>query len=275
MSESGDQHFSRVDRPASASGGLPNAGVGLHGPHFVQSPSLDGRLRGNLPAMEMKFLLSEAQAREVEDYLRPSLSLDPHADPQSGYSLTTLYVDTPQMDVYHRRGRFRLFKFRVRRYGAAQQIYLERKSKRGMEVRKRRTQVPLEEVALLAGGSSPRGWSGTWFHAQLRRSEFQPVCLLSYDRSAYFGQASEGPIRLTFDRNICGHRTGDWLFPQSRPAQSLLGDQVVCEMKFRGALPDLFKRAVCEFRLTPVGVSKYRHCLDATGAVGSGELKSA
>src|SRR5262245_6846348 len=96
------------------------------------SPSLD-RLRADGPrAFEFKFLLDPAQALEVEARLAAGLSLDPHADEANGngYQVTTLYCDTPQWDVFHRQGRYRLFKLRLRRYGQAEHVFLERKAKR-------------------------------------------------------------------------------------------------------------------------------------------------
>jgi hypothetical protein len=94
-------------------------------PHVLQSPSLDRRGAAE-PARELKLLLDEPLACEVQRRLRPVLSLDPHCEGDGGYQLTTLYCDTPQLDVLHRRGRYRLFKFRLRRYGTSNRIYLER-----------------------------------------------------------------------------------------------------------------------------------------------------
>lgn len=215
----------------------------------------------------MKFLLDPARAAELERLLQGSLSLDPHADLAHGnsYSLTTLYCDTPELSVFHRRGRYRLFKFRLRRYGASGRIYLERKSKRRLEVRKRRAVVGLGEIERFQESPNGNGWAGAWYHSQLIRNRFQPVCLLHYDRVAYFGPGEHGALRLTFDRNITGTLANTWSFEQSADPYRLFADQVVCELKYRGPLPALFKSAIESLQLMPLGVSKYRTLLIASG----------
>ena len=215
----------------------------------------------------MKFLLDPAKAAELERLLQGSLSLDPHADLDHGnaYSLTTLYCDTPDLAVFHRRGRYRLFKFRLRRYGASGRIYLERKSKRRLEVRKRRAVIGLGEIERFQHSPGGNGWTGAWYHSQLARNQFQPVCLLHYDRVAYFGPGEHGALRLTFDHNISGALVNTWSFEPSAEQHRLFAEQIVCELKYRGPLPALFKSAIESLQLLSVGVSKYRTMLLAAG----------
>src|SRR5436305_1036093 len=117
-----------------------------------ESPSLAPAGGGEGPAYELKFLLDETRAQEVEAWARRRLLLDPHGDPALGgaYQTLSLYCDTPDLDVYWGRPSYKRRKFRVRRYGAAPWVFLERKSKWGDRVAKRRSPVPGEEVALLA-----------------------------------------------------------------------------------------------------------------------------
>lgn len=228
-----------------------------------QSPSLRTWMPGQLPAHEMKFLLSEGQARDVETQLQPRLSLDPHANSELGnaYLTTTLYCDTPRLEVFHQRGEYRRRKYRVRRYGDADWVFLERKAKRGTQVRKRRTTVINSELNQLNHPMSAVDWTGHWFHRQLTRRELHPTLLVKYFRTAYFGTCDEGPLRLTFDRSIHGISTHDWNVVPFDHGQPILFGQVVCEFKFQGSLPVLFKRVIQELQLSPTGVSKYRHCM--------------
>src|SRR5258707_10215219 len=66
------------------------------------SPSLRPWVRGQSPAFEMKFLVDESQARDVETRLATRLSLDPHSDRELGnaYRVTTVYCDTPDRQVF-------------------------------------------------------------------------------------------------------------------------------------------------------------------------------
>ena len=113
------------------------------------SPSLvpvDG-----VPAFELKFLLDPARAECVTAWARRHLSPDPHADPALGgaYRVHSLYLDTAGLDIYHRGDSYRRRKYRLRRYGAEPWLYLERKSRWGDRVAKRRTRVDEGEVGRL------------------------------------------------------------------------------------------------------------------------------
>ena len=256
------------ERATSTANFAPRLGIY---PPVLQSPSLEPAKRNSTPAYEFKFLLSEAEAREVECRLVPHMAVDPHSDPEGkGYHITTLYCDTEDLDVFHRRGRHKLFKYRLRRYGNATRVYLERKSKRGEVVRKRRSALELELLSGLASGASALEGDAAWYRRQLVRNRMRPVCLIEYSRIAYFALAGEGPMRLTFDRSIAGALHREWSLEGRNEQQPLLSEKVVCEFKFRGAMPLLFKSAVQEMQLISCGVSKYRYCIDAAGiAVGS------
>ena len=231
----------------------------------AESPSLFAAGAGGPPAFEVKFLLTEDQARAVEALLRPQLRLDPYADPVSGaYQTTSLYTDTPAFDVFHRRGPLARRKYRVRTYGAGPTAFLERKAKRGDRVRKRRSAVPVTELPRLANGTSP-DWAGAWFRGQLELRNLRPVCRIAYERVAYLGTADGGTVRVTFDRHVRGERADGWAVEPVASESPLTAGRVVTEFKFRAAMPGLFKRVVAELGLTPGGVSKYRLFLQSTG----------
>lgn len=240
----------------------------LHDPSDAlasQSPSLAGEAAHRAAAKEVKFLLTETLAQAVESQLREVLARDPHCGDSGAYQLTSLYCDTPQWDVLHRVGRFALCKFRLRCYGDAEQIYLERKARKGSQVRKRRSHISLPELDLLVHETSHEDWAGAWYRRQLRRHDLRPACLVSYERAAYFGFGSEGPLRLTFDRNIIGSLTSDWSFARPENCRRLLPQHVVCEFKFRGNMPAPFKQVIHDLQLTIGRCSKYRTCLREFG----------
>lgn len=235
------------------------------GPAILESPALCGSPLA-LPAFEVKFVLSEDQARAVENRLQPRLSLDPYADPALGnaYRITSIYFDTPTFDVYRRQPGHRSRKYRVRRYGSAPVAFLERKSKKGQRVRKRRVSVPLDEVHGVFQVPS-ESWPGSWFSRQIAKRALRPVCRVTYERTAYIGSSATGPIRLTFDRSARGLVADGLpldLFDDGRP---LLNDVVIVEFKFLSAMPLVFKEAIEDVRLTPQSSSKYRRCVDVVG----------
>lgn len=233
----------------------------------MQSPSITSAADGAMPAYELKFLVDEAQAQEVEAWARGHLVLDPHGNPALGgaYRTTSLYCDTPERDVYHRTRSYKRRKFRVRRYGECPEIFLERKSKWGDRVAKRRLIISEEELPLLAHPMSLVEWPGHWFHRHLMSRRLGPACRIAYQRTAYVGTCPESPLRLTLDRRIRGALTDEWSVAPFEGGLPLLTGQVILELKFRMALPTPFKELVAAQRLNPSSVSKYRRCLQAWG----------
>lgn len=231
-----------------------------------ESPSLAPASDGG-PAYELKFLIDEARAQAVEGWARQRLAPDPHADPELGgaYRTTSLYCDTPELDVYRRSSGFKRRKFRVRRYGSASWVFLERKSKRGNRVTKRRTAVPEDELVQLGPPMSLVDWSGHWFHRQLTARRLGPACLVAYQRTAYGGACPESLLRLTLDRRIHGILASEWLLRPFEGGLPLLAGQVILELKYHTGLPAPFKELIEGLALTPSVVSKYRLCREAWG----------
>jgi hypothetical protein len=233
-----------------------------------QSPSLRWH-SARAAAYELKFLLGEAEARALEAWARACLALDPHGDPalDGAYRTTSLYCDTPDFDVFHRRGACKRRKHRLRRYDLAPCVFLERKSKWGDRVKKRRSVVPGDELTLLAGPLSATTWEGHWFHRHLQARQLSPVCRIGYDRIAFVGQAPDGTLRVTLDRNVRGVPCQDWSLAAVDQGMPHLTEQVICELKYQGCLPTLFKEIIQAMRLTPTPVSKYRTFLKTLGHV--------
>jgi len=192
----------------------------------LESPSLFTGVEDGPPAYEVKFLLDEDTAGGVEAMVRPSLALDRHADPSRGnsYPITSLYTDTAEFDVYRRTPAAGGCKYRVR---------------------KRR---------------SPAGPEGhaEWFREAITAQGLSPVCRIAYDRVAYLGIADGHTVRVTLDRHVRGEAADQWEIQRVGNAPVLLAGQVICEFKFRLAMPGLFKNIVAELGLTPGTVSKYR-----------------
>lgn len=273
-------HFERVSGdgtdsvfPGAVAGGLPTNSDQGHGSGSIfpdaVSPSLRPWTPGAAPAFEIKFLIDETCAREVEAVLGPQMSLDPHADPGLGnaYRTTTVYCETPQFDVFRGLGVHKSRKYRLRSYAENPAVFLERKSRRGERVRKRRTAVPRGDLARLTQLPA-EDWSAAWFHRQVRERALGPICSVQYVRTAYVGGTDEGPLRLTFDRELKGSGADGWSPEFAAGGIPFLPDLVICEFKFRAALPSVFKSAIQDLQLVPAKVSKYRRCLDALGIAG-------
>ncbi|HMF17369.1 MAG TPA: polyphosphate polymerase domain-containing protein [Gemmataceae bacterium] len=249
----------------------PNAGI-IPAVHPI-SPSLVWPTSA-AASFELKFLLEPDQAAHVLAWAGQHLAVDPHADPALGdaYKIHSVYFDTRQLDVLHRTPTFKRRKFRLRRYGDEDSVYLERKTKSGDRVAKRRTVIAGHELIRLEETFADPSWPGYWYHRTLLARGLQPRCLLSYERIAHVGMSSDGPMRLTLDRNIHCALTNGRHFDSDYAGIPLLADRMVLELKFRATLPVLFKRLIQEMRLNPSSVSKYR--LGMTKFQGVGRCRS-
>jgi hypothetical protein len=231
----------------------------------ILSPSLVEPGEGQGPAYELKFLVDEAKACEVEAWASARLRPDPHGNPalDGAYRTTTLYLDTPALDVFHRTPSFKRSKHRLRRYGTEPHVFLERKTKDGDKVRKQRNSIPDEELSFLSTPLSVMTWPGHWFHRRLLDRGLRPSALIAYQRTAYIGNGGGSPFRLTLDRRLRGSLASEWGVPPEEGGLPLLTGHVILELKFRAALPAALKELVQSLRLSPGAVSKYRSCISA------------
>jgi hypothetical protein len=232
------------------------------------SPSTEVRENRDF-ASEIKFLITPALAEQIRDWARWRLAPDPNGSPDldDAYRTATLYFDTEQFDVFHRKGSFGRSKYRVRRYGENGAAFLERKLKTGGLLTKRRTLVKLGELERLASAEPERGWAGYWFHQRLLARRLKSVCRISYRRAAHVAMTNSGPIRLTLDHHIRTVPASGFLFHNAEKGARLLENQVVLELKYCVEVPLLFKLLVEEFALNPQPISKYRLAAVALGLV--------
>jgi len=237
------------------------------------NPEIDTRETRNL-ASEVKFLVDPISAHRIRDWARQRLSPDPYAggDSRDEYRTTSLYFDTRDLDVFHRRGSFGRAKYRVRRYGDAQTVFLERKLRTPALLAKWRTQVALDDLPRVNDPSDDT-WAGRWFHNRLAARKLTPTCQVTYERTARVGGSDNGPIRLTLDRNVRVLAATGLEFRAAR-TQPVLDYRLILELKFRGTLPALFKELVEQFHLTPQPVSKYRLSLGTLSASEQARIPS-
>ena len=215
-------------------------------------------------ARELKFLVDERLAPDLRQWARLYLSRDAFGSGPYGddYTTTSLYFETPAFDVYHRRGSYGRSKYRIRRYGSADVVFLERKFRTNRLLAKRRTTVPILEMDHLAGGAPDPGWPGYWFHRRVLLRGLSPLIQMSYDRTARVGMGSAGVMRMTIDTNLRVLPMPDRAFIPGVGFPLIEGECIV-ELKYRVTLPALFKQLVETFRLAPSPVSKYRIGLGA------------
>jgi len=226
-------------------------------------------------ANEIKFVVDQDLGGRIREWARANLQPDPHGHGPFAdeYRTTSLYFDTERHDVFHRRGSHGRAKYRVRRYGDADSIFLERKLRKPNMLIKRRTIASLELLDHLKDEDVDPSWPGEWFHRRLLVRRLNPVCLVSYHRTA---RASvNGDIaRLTLDDDVRAVSTAAARFADEAGAEVFEG-RMILELKYRHALPSIFKRLVEAFSLETAPASKYRLSMEALGHVAVGQVPPA
>jgi len=227
------------------------------------APLVDSRETRDF-ARELKFLVDAAQAPALREWARAHLARDHFGAGVHGdeYTTTSLYFETPGFDVYHRNGSYGRSKFRIRRYGESDIVFLERKFRTSRLLAKRRTTVPMAEMEHLAGPMPVASWPGYWFHRRVLLRRLNPLIQMSYDRTARVGVAGTGTMRMTIDTNLRVLPMPDRAFIPG-VGFPLIEGQCIIELKYRVEVPALFKQLVETFKLAPGPVSKYRIGLGA------------
>ena len=224
------------------------------------SPSL--LVNAAAPSYEVKFILQESEAQAVEKLLKATMVLDNHGQAvlHGCYEITSLYFDTVDFAVFHRREGFQYEKHRLRRYGNEALVYLEKKTRFNQRVQKVRSAVALEDVP---GEMLSQSRSG--FGAELQDRKLVPVCKVTYLRKAYIGSSLMGPIRVTFDRSLRGSAETQFCVDPVLSATRLFDSETIVEFKFLAGMPAFFKQVMEQCRLIASPGSKYRSCISTLG----------
>jgi hypothetical protein len=217
-------------------------------------------LRPTVGAFEIKFVVEIGQSVLIGEAAKRHLPVDPHAEQElgDGYRVSSLYFDTPELDVFHRNGFWQRSKFRLRRYGSSAIVFAERKTKRKGLVSKRRCELSDEELELLGRGDCREDWTGAWYHQRLRARNLGPKMRIGYDRMALTDSNQFGPVRFTVDRNLACMPCDRYDMSAPGTLKPILDGFAIIEMKFRESMPTYFRELMESFQLTPTSMSKYR-----------------
>jgi len=237
--------------------------------------------------LEIKFLIDEPTADVVRQQLEPYCQIDPHSfdhprrdDGHIGYTISSLYLDTPSL-AFHRakeRGDANRLKLRVRTYSKTSRATFEVKRRHSDVIDKARIIVDRDRVESCAYGLL----DGLDVNDQMESflndlgvlvavSGGFPTLTVKYDREAY-ASVVDDYARVTFDRRIRAVRTEDWdLAPAEDDCWCRFDDHwcthhvtdpIVMEIKCRKTVPlwlvDLIKRnnlSRCSFSKYSIGIN--------------------
>jgi VTC domain len=217
-------------------------------------------------AREIKFLVTPERAEEIRAWARTRLEPDPHAGGGETYRITSLYFDTACFDVFHARGSYGRAKYRVRRYDDAPTVFVERKMRTDSLVSKRRVAIGIEEMPRIAAKDEKGAWSGGWFQRRVGARQLNPVCAITYLRTAMVGKKEDGTLlRMTLDEAVRADRVDSLTMGEPSNGQPIVVGQQILELKYLGEMPGVFKELLATFSLNRIAVSKYRTAAAALG----------
>ncbi len=220
--------------------------------------------------IELKYLLDAHLAMEVRRWAREHLGVDAHCNPLLGdsYEVNTLYLDSPELDLYYRTPEIGRTKHRIRRYSDEATLWVETKRKRSNVVNKNRTATSEAElIAHLTETQSAydnpsNGWCGDWFIDRLKERRLQPTVQVHYRRFARTSVLGGECLRLTIDSHLQASRAEGWNVGSSTDVNRCLRysatDTEILELKFHNQMPHLFKDLLRAFSIPATKFSKYR-----------------
>jgi len=225
-------------------------------------------LPAGVSPFETKLLLTPEQADATTAWAGARLPRDPYVNGADGtYQVASLYFDSPLLEIYHHAHADGISKYRIRRYGAEERIFLECKSKLSGRVVKRRTPVPATELPELQRIDPSSGWAAAWFVEAMAQRALQPVCHVSYVRQAWNGELDGERVRMTLDRELWGSAVSAIELPGPHPDGRPLFSGCVLEIKHTGSLPAACGQWLRELGCEAQRLSKYRQAVQVCGIV--------
>jgi len=221
---------------------------------------------------ELKYLVGEAKAAAMAQYIRPFLPPDRYCKLQRAgmYPIVSLYLDSDNLHLCRESltGQKNRFKLRIRSYTDEPEYprFFEIKRRVTNIIIKSRARVMDRDVANLLEGSPlpPQDYTTdeealNQFQLYMKSINAKPVVLIRYLRQAFEGD-TETRVRVTFDRELCYSITK---MPEVRldgmgwQRNALTVGKVILEIKFTERYPAWLARMVAHFDLRQQSISKY------------------
>lgn len=240
---------------------------------------------------EKKYLvpnrLMDSLRNRVNDFVRPDIFVRDNPEGLPQYTVRSIYFDSRRLEAYHEKLGGVLFrrKFRVRGYHGPEpeeQVVLEIKRKIGNKVKKHRAFVNYSHLdELLANGQIDQYVENTEYEPNaredagrflfhLKKKQFVPTCLITYDREAYHGLL-DSRVRITFDKNLRSRMfppTGQ-LFSEEQLKKFFPGHFILEIKYFSDEMPRWARSLIQEFMLRNEALSKYTLGIDAHLGIGN------
>lgn len=191
---------------------------------------------------EIKYVIRVLDAELLKRRLPALLRRDPHAGPDGGYFIRSVYFDDLNFTAYNEKvaGVKERTKYRLRYYNFDDRaLFLEKKKKDGDLTGKDSVPVTREGAeALLAGSDLTWARDGGLLEefARLRQGAHRPAVVVDYDRYAFTYPAEDVRVTLDMDVRTSPYQTGFFnarllTLPVLEPGEAVL------EVKYNAFLP--------------------------------------
>lgn len=226
---------------------------------------------------EFKYPVPEYLVPGIKAFLlRHGMQLDPSAagKPDSSYTVTSLYFDSPTLGDYNDKagGFLSRKKIRVRIYDPhltenTKEIWLEKKAKYNMWVAKKRFLLSLQNYKELVGGSRANllhYYRTNSYAAEILesviREQMKPQLITRYKRipllmpgPADFRITLDSHIETCFSRDLCYTPSMKMVHPGT----------AIMEVKFGAILPYWFRNMIQQLDLNRASFSKYANAMES------------
>ena len=233
---------------------------------------------------ENKYIMPEALAAQVREFVAAHLELDENGvgKPNYSYPVHSLYPDGGQLDTYWMtiNGDKNRFKLRLRFYNDKENtpVFFEIKRRMNNCMIKQRGGVWKSAVPAILAGQAPSPdmmisqdpkhlFAVQRFMELMQRLRARPKAHVAYLREAYI-HPDHDDCRVTFDRDVRVEARTEAIFTTDMvsPAHPF-APEVILELKFANRYPDWFRSLVRHFNLLQCGAAKYCEGIDALGGL--------
>lgn len=232
---------------------------------------------------ELKYHISESQAKAIAQFIKPYLEVDRYCKLQrSGdYPIVSLYLDSENLQLCKEslRGHKNRFKLRIRSYTDELDYprFFEIKRRMNTIIIKSRARVMDRDMPTLLAGLPlpPQNYTADMetinqFQLYMNSIRAKPAILVRYMRQAYEGD-SQNRVRVTFDRQLAYCTTN---LPEvrlggrgwQRHPYTLGG--VILEIKFTDRYPAWLSQMAKYFNLQQRSISKYATSIKESYSLG-------
>lgn len=235
---------------------------------------------------ENKYLVRQAAALQIRDFVRSYLELDENSvdKPNFAYPVHSLYLDSDQLALYWEtiNGNKNRYKLRLRFYDDDPEtpVFFEIKRRVNNCIIKQRGGVRRDAVRWLLAGhfpepshllsKDPKQLVALQRFCQLMTEiRARPKVHVAYLREAYVS-TTDNSVRVTLDRQVRSEPDlNARLATPMREPVDVFGEVVILELKFTNRFPDWFGELVRIFNCMQCGAAKF---VEGASAIGEHRL---